>query len=430
MGNQTEFALIKLGAKAVPFLMPLLEDDKKSMLAAQVISEMNPLPLAYLDPWIAKALDTRKPARERLAALRGIAALGPAAERPSEALHVLLSDSDPKVREQVSETLKAVRDPIVVERLAKACQPQAPQFDSVALNSALCLREIAEFGPAGRAAGESLTPFLLSANGAERAYGILTLGFIDYAPATPQIEQALDAEDWRVVYAAIRAVGWLGDTNATTELDNLASSFWLAELKKDAAQVAVALRSSRGRVERGSWEVLNQGERQDPAWVITEGVRGQRSSCPSNRWQWQNETFTIHSGKDETAHSLRFRNGNLWGELVGTDHGEWGGTLTWIPARGQPEVLDRDNVRGMDYDNDGAIVLFGLAHMGFNFGYALKVSRNADGTWTQTEVARLPGEPEWWTRLNLDRVAVLAGNKVVVFSPREGILGVASCASK
>jgi len=92
--------------------------------------------------------------------------------------------------------------------------------------------------------------------------------------------------------------------------------------------------------------------------------------------------------------------------------------------------LDRDNVRGMDYDNDGAIVLFGLAHMGFNFGYALKVSRNADGTWTQTEVARLPGEPEWWTRLNLDRVAVLAGNKVVVFSPREGILGVASCASK
>ncbi len=410
--------------------MPLLEDDKKSLLAAQVISEMDPLPVAYLSSWITTALDIQKPARERLAALRGIAALGPAAERPSEALHVMLSDIDPQIQKQVSATLTAMRDPVVVERLAKSCQPRAPQFDFLALESVMCLREIAAFGPAGRAAGESLMPFLLSANEAERAYGILTLGFLDYAPATPQIEQALDAEDWRVVYAAIRATGWLGDRNVTAKLDKLASSFWLAELRTDAAQVAAALRSPQGRVERGAWEVMDQGERQDPTWTITEGVRGRRASCPGNRWQWQNETFTTHSGQDETAHSLRFGNGNLWGELVGTDHGEWGGTFSWVPARGRSEVLDRDNVHGMEYDNDGAIVLFGLAHMGFNYGYALKVSQNADGTWTQTEVARFPGEPESWMRLNSDRVAVLAGDRVVVFSSKEGILGVASCASR
>jgi hypothetical protein len=279
-------------------------------------------------------------------------------------------------------------------------------------------------------AGESLTPFLLSANGAERAYGILALGFLDYAPATPKIEEALDAKDWRVVYAAIWAAGWLGDRDATAKLDKLASSFWLDELRQDAAHVAAALRSSEGHVARGTWKVMHQGMRRDPTWVITEGFGGTQASCPGNRWQWQGEMFTIQSSRDERAHSLRFGNGNFWGELVGTDHGEWGGTLSWIPARGRPEVLDRDNVHGMDYDNDGAIVLFGLAHMGFNYGYALKVSRNADGTWTQTEVAQLPGEPEWWTRLKSDGMAVMAGDRVVVFSSNEGILGVAPCATR
>jgi hypothetical protein len=84
----------------------------------------------------------------------------------------------------------------------------------------------------------------------------------------------------------------------------------------------------------------------------------------------------------------------------------------------------------MDYDNDGAIVLFGLAHLGFNYGYALKVSRNSDGSWTQTDIARLPAEPQGWTRLKSDRIAVLTADRVVVFSSKEGILGVASCASQ
>ena len=93
-------------------------------------------------------------------------------------------------------------------------------------------------------------------------------------------------------------------------------------------------------------------------------------------------------------------------------------------------MLARDNVRGMDYDNDGAVVLFGLAHLGFNYGYALRVNRNADGSWTQKEIARLPGVPGSWTRLKSDRIAVLTAGRVVVFSSKEGTLGVARCANK
>ena len=70
----------------------------------------------------------------------------------------------------------------MIEQLAKACQPHAQKFDFLALESVQCLSEIAEFGPAGSAAGDALIPFLDSDNQAERAYGILTLGYINYGP--------------------------------------------------------------------------------------------------------------------------------------------------------------------------------------------------------------------------------------------------------
>jgi hypothetical protein len=428
--SQTGFALEKLGAKAVPFLMPLLGDEEKSRLAARVIAEMDPLPVSFTSTWVSTALDSKKPSIERLAALRGIAALGPKAERSSEDLHVLLGDMNPELQKQVVATLRAVRDPIMVVEMAKSCQPKAAQFDFLALDSDLCLREIASFGPAGRAAGEYLMPFLDSANGAERAYGILVIGFINYGPATAKIEAALDSKDWRVVYAATQAVGWLGDKNAMAKLDKLAADHWLAELRDDAAQVSNKLRLRQGRVERGTWEFMDHGIMRDPSWVIPDGIRGKQQSCHANLWQWQGEQFKIVQGRETEAHALDFGNGNVWGDLVGTDHGEWSGVLAWIPKQGAPEVLIRDNVQGMDYDNDGAIVLFGLAHLGFNYGYALKVSRNADGSWTRTDIARLPGEPQGWTRLKSDRIAVLTARRVVVLSSKDGIIGVVPCASK
>ncbi len=159
------------------------------------------------------ALDRSKPLPKRIAALRGIAALGPAAEQSSIGLHVLLTSNEPEIKKQADITLTAVRDPIVIEHLAKACQPRAPKFDFLALESLQCLSEIAEFGPAGSAAAAALMPFLQSENQAERDYGILTLGYISYSPAIGKIDEALDSKDWRVVYAAVRGVGWLGDRN-------------------------------------------------------------------------------------------------------------------------------------------------------------------------------------------------------------------------
>ena len=428
--NQTGFALSQLGAKAIPALMPLLENDKQSPLASQVIAGMKPPPIEFATTWAALALDPQKPQAERIAALRGMAALGPAAQQAGIALHPLLADNEPKVSKQADATLTAVRDPIVVQRLAKACQPQAARFDLLAMNSLLCLGEIAEFGPAGSAAGASLMPFLTSENQAERAYGILTLSYINYAPATAKIDEALDSKDWRVVYAAIWGVSWLGDRNAAARLDKLASTYWLVELRNDAAEVASALRSPTGSLDRAPWTTMRNGMRSDPTFLITDGIRGEQNACPGNLWQWQDEKFTLRQTRTANAQSLTFRNGDVAGKLVGTDHGEWGGDLKWIPDNGTPQVLDRDNVRGIVDDKDGALVIFGLAHMSFDYGYVLRLTPNAAGTWTQTDIAHLPGEPVSWTRLKSDRIAILTAGRAVVFSSAGGILGVASCVNR
>jgi hypothetical protein len=122
----------------------------------------------------------------------------------------------------------------------------------------------------------------------------------------------------------------------------------------------------------------------------------------------------------------------MFGELVGTDNGEWGGQLAWLPTKGQPEILVRDNVHGIEYETDGsvgAIAFFGLAHMSLDFGYALKVSLSENGSWKKEEIARLPGEPVASTTIGPGLHAVKANDYVLVLSSKEGILGLAACAA-
>jgi hypothetical protein len=334
---------------------------------------------------------------------------------------------------ETTMTPPPVRDPSLALELAKSCKPATWPFNPGAPIPLFCLRDIAAFGPPARAAGEFLTPFLSSSSGDERAIGILTLGFIDYTPAIPAIEDSLDYNDWRAVYAAILAVGWFGDQHAVAKLDKLASTYWLVELRDDAARVAAALRSPQGHVERGTWKAKDSGWIRDPTFAIFEGFRGSLSSCPDNLWQWQGEKFKlkpIRENRDADEHFLKLQNGKLRGTLVGIDRGEFGGGLKWNPRHGHSELLTGENVHGIEPDGDGAIALVGLAHLGFNYGYALALGPNADGSLNLKDVARLPGEPRGWTRLQSGRLAVLTAGRVVVFSSTEGILGVASCASQ
>jgi hypothetical protein len=396
-----------------------------------VISVMDPLPLSYATGWVAIALDPNKEFEERIAALRGIAALGPTARPACADLHNLLGAPEPGLRHEAGIALHAIRDPSVIGELAKRCRPHAERFDSVAIDALLCLRDIADFGPDGREAGSEILSFLDSKNGAERSYAILTLGRIGYKEAAPEIELALKSPDWRIVDSAVWSLGWLGDHNAIPLLEDVASAYWLPEVRKSAARSATAIQSPDGHFDTAEWEQKDNGLQPDPFAFVTEGPPWIRLSCKPNRWSWKGQRFKLVNPQGG-ASSLRFQKSPILGELVGTDNGEWGGQLPWLPFKGQPEILIKDNVRGMEYELNGglgAVVFLGLGHMGFNLGYVLRIGMAEAGTWNEDEIARLPGQPDAWGALAPSLFAVEAHGRVVVFSTKEGILGLAACSA-
>ncbi len=106
--------------------------------------------------------------------------------------------------------------------------------------------------------------------------------------------------------------------------------------------------------------------------------------------------------------------------------GEFGGELTWQPAGGASELLHQHNVVGIEPAEGGAIVLFGLTHRGTRDGYAVRVNQRADGTWSLTEVARMPSSAEALATIGPNLYAAWGDNRVVVLSDKE-ILGLARC---
>ena len=382
--NQTDFALSKLGAKAVPYLFPVLESDKNASSAPQIIRNMNTLAVPFVSQWATQAADPQQPVQARLGALRGIAAVGDKARPSCEVLHNLLHDSDPRIRKQVDLTLRAVRDPVVVEEVVRTCHPSAAPFDPLAPEALRCLGEVASYGDRGRDVGGILLPFLESENGAERSYAVTALGQIGFEPAIPQIEDAMNSADWRVVYAAIRSLGWLGDTSAVPAMDRIASDYWLPEVRAKAKQIAGAL-SSEGRVSHPS-RFSRPSENGDNPFVIDREVLDGVPDCPTKQWQWGDTSFGLPVRSNERDTELQVNDG----KFVGTNHGEWGGELMWRPTRGDPDSIQKDNVVGIEPDTDGPVALFGLAHMGLAYGYALQVRSNGE-RWKPVEIARPPG---------------------------------------
>jgi HEAT repeats/PBS lyase HEAT-like repeat len=419
--NQTDFALSKLGARAVPYLFPILESDKNAPSAERIIQKMNTLAVPFASQWATQAADPGQPVQARLGALRGIAAIGDNARPSGEVLHNLLHDSDPRIRKQVDITLRAVRDPLVVEEVVRTCHPSAAPFDPLALEALKCLAEVASYGDGGRDVGATLLIFLGSENGAERSYAITALGQVGFEPAIPQIEDAMNSADWRVVYAAIRSLGWLGDTSAVPVMEKLASDYWLPEVREKAKQVARLL-SSVGRVSRPP-RFSRLSESGDNPFVVDREVLNGVPDCPSKHWQWKDTSFGLTARSNERDTELQVPGG----KFVGTNHGEWGGELMWKPTSGEPNSIQKDNVVGIEPDADGPMVLFGLAHMGLAYGYALHVTKSNGEMWKSVEVARLPAEADSLVTIGPDLFAAWSDRRVVVFSAKRGILGLATC---
>jgi HEAT repeat protein len=418
--SQTGWALVKIGPKSLPYLLPILANDRQTSEAASVIREMGREALVAAPDWASVAASTDNPKDVRLAALRGLAAMGRGARHQGKDLRQMLATPEAEIRAQVYKTLVAIRDPSVVTAVAENCNPTGTAFHSSPFQSRSCLIEVAAFGEDARTTGPQLIKFLVSPNGEELATAVTALGFIGYDAVIPQTEQQLRSPDWRIVYAAARSLGWLGAQGSLPELERVAYGHWLPEVRGQARTAIDALKGTGQRmVPPSSFE-----GRDGTVHLFFVGRSNLRSvpSCGSQRWEWHDVQFSLPPPR-----VARLSLGA--GELIGSNRGEWGGELVWQPADGQAQPLIKHNVVAIEAAEDGAIVLFGLAHMGLVDGYAVRISQRDDGGWSLSEVARLPSTADALARIGPNLFAAWSEHRVVVFSDKE-IVGLAKCIEK
>jgi hypothetical protein len=143
--NQTGWALVNIGPKVLPYLLPILADDQQSHAAASIVNRMGREALVAAPDWISLAASMDNPKDVRLAALRGLAAMGRGAREGGKDLRAMLASPEADLRAQAFKTLVALRDPSVVAAVADDCHPSGAAFFPIPLQS-LCVVTVAAFG--------------------------------------------------------------------------------------------------------------------------------------------------------------------------------------------------------------------------------------------------------------------------------------------
>lgn len=144
------------------------------------------------------------------------------------------------------------------------------------------------------------------------------------------------------------------------------------------------------------------------------------------------EIIEVHSGnivehrseiKQTPDLGLRIQNG--W--LVGSDRGEWGGELVYLPDSGEPQVILRENVEDIYYLGERIVAVTGLAHLGSNSGVVFSLNFREDGSWEAEPWVQLPGAPQssWFVETGELLINLYSGGSILI--SKDGEFRMAPC---
>jgi hypothetical protein len=103
-------ALADAGPTALPYLLPLLTDEKTRVVTTNVIRDMGAKAIPAVDELTATAIDRRHRRANRIAALRALEAIGYNAAAAREVLVPMLNDGDEQIRAQARITLDTIAE--------------------------------------------------------------------------------------------------------------------------------------------------------------------------------------------------------------------------------------------------------------------------------------------------------------------------------
>lgn len=320
------------------------------------------------------------------------------------------------------------------------------------------LRDIKSLGKNGYDAGPAVLDYLEDPDWDVRVIAADTLGRIGYGSASSTLARTLtDEDDWKLVYAASISLGRLNADEFIDELESVRSTHWYPPVRAIANSAIQHMQTGEGLDEADWWHfapVENSPETCDAVSYRTVNEReGTKLYADHDHEHLKALSYltSIYSygapeGTEPNEHGvievtaenmveyvepvlqvpdLALKVSNGW--LVGSDRGEWGGELVHIPASGQRIVLYDGNVEEIFPLGSQIVATTGLAHLGMNSGFLLRIEEIESGRFSATPWKRLPGAPvsSWLIEGGELLVNTRGGGSIVVGS--DGALRMAEC---
>ena len=249
-----------------------------------------------------------------------------------------------------------------------------------------------------------------------------------------------DGRDWTQQLDAAAALGSLGAAEARPDLERIAETHWSRGVRTQAANAALVLagKATATELERHNLydrdprnpEVLAQtlGEtglgwrRYGPYSVVADGrrVEFEPLAVGSAAVPEALESRDLAAELPDVESITRWQAGLTAAERVkggwvlGTDMGEFGGGVMFVPESGPARVLIPHNVVGAITWAGARHLLLGLGHLGSD-GSLVRIDDGPDGPHL-TRVLELPEEP-YRVALEGDRLLQATRSGVAVISP-------------
>jgi hypothetical protein len=164
---------------------------------------------------------------------------------------------------------------------------------------------------------------------------------------------------------------------------------------------------------------VQQGTTLPAGWKVVRPAR-----YMSSEWQCLNQYLTPYRvSLDSAANRVTFtvaREENVVdsvvlsdGKLVSHNMGEFGGDVTWHPARGASTQVLRGNPVHFEVRNDTVLVFEGLAHLSANYGRVLALTRGRN-SWRVDTLGALGFAPAAVTRSSPSSYLVAAADALLL----------------
>jgi hypothetical protein len=202
------------------------------------------------------------------------------------------------------------------------------------------LSELAAMGTSAREVTPALVAQAWRASWHEQYRFVQALTWMGDARAVPFLSEALESRDWRVAMAAVRALGYLGKAAAPVlaRLYDVGQRHWLPRVRGMTSVARAQIRGDRAVPQRD----IPDDSRTRRDWLESRPVetRCKNDYCPQGQG-WTcigGSSASLPAGINIPVEPSTYRYvvhpiGEGW--LVGTDRGEWGGTLFWATIEGR-----------------------------------------------------------------------------------------------